>query len=91
MSASFRPSQWHLDIDAVVDPILPPNWLSRLPQPVAHFLGYRTHPPRKLGNVAIIFWAFLGAFCSIAAIEGVGAYVPEFVSHGAPTIIGSFV
>ncbi|KAK3900649.1 hypothetical protein C8A05DRAFT_35715, partial [Staphylotrichum tortipilum] len=54
------PSQWHFDVDAHLNPFLPPSVLPRLPSPVAHFLGYRTHAPRPVGNLAMIFWAVIG-------------------------------
>jgi len=43
-----------------------------------------------LGNIAIIFWAFIGVFCSITLIEVIGHQVPSFRDHGAPAIVGSF-
>lgn len=86
------PSRWHFDIDEFINPIFPASVLSLLPHPIAHFLGYRTHhlPPR-LGNVAMIFWAFIGIFSSLTVIGAVGVNVPAFRSLGVPTIIGSFV
>ncbi|KAK3944374.1 HPP family protein [Diplogelasinospora grovesii] len=86
----FSPSRWHFDIDHYLNPVVPPTALPRLPYPVAHFLGYRTRPPRPLGNILIIAWAFVGIFCSLALIATVGRYVPSFAGHAVPTIIGSF-
>lgn len=88
-----RPFRWHLDIDRHVNPILPPSILPRLPAPVAHFLGYRSHPSAQgaLGNVAVVFWACIGIFSSLAVIGAATQHVPSFHSKGVPTIIGSFV
>ncbi|KAL2017775.1 hypothetical protein VTK56DRAFT_1693 [Thermocarpiscus australiensis] len=88
---SRGPSRWHFDIDAHLNPFLPASLLPRLPHPVAHFLGYRTHAPaRPLGNVAMIFWAVIGIFSSLAIIGAVAQEVPSFQSRGVPIIIGSF-
>lgn len=86
------PSRWHFDIDRYLNPLFPPSVLPRLPRPVAHFLGYRTHPaPRPLGNLAMIFWAVIGVFGSIAIICAVNLEIPAFQRRDVPTIIGSFV
>ncbi|AEO69700.1 5b41c616-110e-40d4-8b58-bb74dc44a562 [Thermothielavioides terrestris] len=84
-------SRWHFDIDKYVNPFFPPSVLPRLPSPVAHFLGYRTHAPaHPLGNLAMIFWAIIGVFCSLAIIGAVAQQVPSFESRLVPIIIGSF-
>ncbi|KAK1831530.1 HPP family-domain-containing protein [Podospora conica] len=87
-----RPFRWHLDIDRHLNPILPPSILPRLPHPVAHFLGYRSHPSAQgaLGNVAVVFWACIGIFSSLAVIGAATQHVPAFQNWGVPTIIGSF-
>ncbi|KAK4154908.1 HPP family-domain-containing protein [Chaetomidium leptoderma] len=85
------PARWHFDIDGYINPFFPPSALPRLPSPVAHFLGYRTHAPtHQLGNLAMIFWAAIGVFSSIAIIGAVMLSIPEFQSRGVPTVIGSF-
>jgi hypothetical protein len=85
------PSRWHFDVDKHVNPFFPASVLPRFPAPVAHFLGYRTHPPHPLGNLAMIFWAVIGVFSSLAIIGAVTREVPAFQARGVPTIIGSFV
>ncbi len=45
----------------------------------------------SLGNIPIIFYAFIGVFCSITLIEAVTRHVPLFQDKGAPIIIASFV
>ncbi|KAK4131568.1 HPP-domain-containing protein [Trichocladium antarcticum] len=84
------PSRWNFDIDQHVNPVLPPSLLPHLPAPVAHFLGYRTHPAHPLGNLAMIFWAVVGVFSSLVVIGAVAREVPAFQARGVPTIIGSF-
>ncbi|KAL2129220.1 hypothetical protein VTI74DRAFT_8066 [Chaetomium olivicolor] len=85
------PSRWHFDIDKHLNPVFPPSVLPQLPAPIAHFLGYRTHAPaRPLGNLAMIFWAVVGVFSSLAIIGAVVLHVPAFQSRGVPTIVGSF-
>lgn len=86
------PSRWHFDIDQHTNRFFPPSALPYLPSPVAHFLGYRTHAPaRPLGNLAMIFWAVIGVFSSLAVIGAVGLAIPAFTSRGVPVIVGSFV
>ncbi|KAK3296450.1 HPP family-domain-containing protein [Chaetomium fimeti] len=85
------PSRWHFDIDKHINPFFPPSALPLMPAPIAHFLGYRTHPPaHPLGNLAMIFWAVIGVFSSLAIIGAVALAVPSFQAQGVPTIIGSF-
>ncbi|KAK4139646.1 HPP family-domain-containing protein [Dichotomopilus funicola] len=99
MSAQARrgPSRWHFNIDAHLNPFIPASPLPRLPTPIAHFLGHRTHAPSSsaggrppLGNIAMIFWAMVGVFSSLAIIGAVTQHVPAFESRGVPVIIGSF-
>ncbi len=86
------PSRWHFDIDKYLNPFFPPSALPHVPSPLAHFLGYRTHAPaHPLGNLAMIFWAVVGVFASLAIIGAVALAVPAFQVRGVPTIIGSFV
>ncbi|KAK4236842.1 HPP family-domain-containing protein [Achaetomium macrosporum] len=95
MASTHRPrrgsSRWHFDIDKYLNPFFPPSALPSLPSAVAHFLGYRTHaPPHSLGNLAMIFWALIGVFSSLAIIGAVAQEVPAFQSRAVPVIIGSF-
>ncbi|KAJ6007630.1 hypothetical protein N7540_011606 [Penicillium herquei] len=83
-------NSWHFDIDRYLNPFIPaPRW-HLVPQPVAHFLGYRKEPPKQLGNIAIAFWSLVGAFCGVALVASVSEHVPSFEARDAPAIIGSF-
>lgn len=87
------PRQWSFDVDLYVNRLVPqPPW-RHIPYPVARFMGYRHEgdKPREAGNLAPILWAFIGIFCSLALIEGVGMHIPEFAARSAPLIVGSFV
>ncbi|KAI0105194.1 HPP family-domain-containing protein [Hypoxylon sp. NC0597] len=86
----FEPSKWHFEIDEYLNPWLPAAPWKHIPYPVAHFLGHRPRPQRPLGNIVMIFWAFIGVFCAIMIIEAASHAVPSFQAHGAPIIIGSF-
>ncbi|KAK4246077.1 HPP family-domain-containing protein [Corynascus novoguineensis] len=78
-------------MDKYLNPFFPPSALPYLPASVAHFLGYRTHiPQRPLGNLAMIFWAVIGVFASLAIIGAVDKAIPAFQVRGAPVIIGSY-
>ena len=84
-------NSWHFDIDRYLNPLIPaPRW-HLVPQPVAHFLGYRKETPKPLGNIAIAFWSMLGAFCGVALVAAVSSHVPSFEARDAPAIVGSFV
>lgn len=87
----FNPSKWHFEIDEYLNPWIPPAPWKHIPYPIAHFFGYRPNHPRPLGNIAVIFWAFIGILCSLTIIELVGRAIPSFEAHGTPMIIGSFV
>lgn len=90
-SALGRFSRWHVDMDQYLNPILPASVLPWFPHAARHFLGYRTHPsPHPLGNIAIIFWAAVGIFASLAIIGAVGQQIASFQARAVPTIIGSF-
>ncbi|KAH8647315.1 HPP family-domain-containing protein [Xylariales sp. PMI_506] len=89
-------SKWHFNVDRYLNPWLPrPPW-RYLPSVVTHFLGHRPSSKghgsstRPMGNLVIIFWAFIGIFCGLAIIEVVGHAIPSFQERDAPIIIGSF-
>ncbi|KAI1090016.1 HPP family-domain-containing protein [Rostrohypoxylon terebratum] len=86
----FCPSTWNFEIDDYLNPWLPAAPWKRVPYPIAYFLGYRPVPQKPLGNIAMIFWAFIGVLCSLIVIEFAGRAIPSFEGHGAPIIIGSF-
>ncbi|RYO85852.1 hypothetical protein DL764_009105 [Monosporascus ibericus] len=90
MPFRFAPSSWHFNIDNYVNPWLPPPPFKYLPAPIARFFGHRKEHQQPLGNIVMVFWAFLGVFCSILVIEVVGHQIPSFADHGAPIIVGSF-
>ncbi|QSS55581.1 hypothetical protein I7I53_03499 [Histoplasma capsulatum var. duboisii H88] len=79
-----------LDIDRLLNRYVPyPRW-HLVPRPVAHFLGHRTKPPRKPGNVLIMLWSVVGVFSGLAIVSAVTKYIPLFQEHGHYTIINSF-
>ncbi|KAL2755383.1 hypothetical protein ACRALDRAFT_2105302 [Sodiomyces alcalophilus JCM 7366] len=86
----WHPKKWDIDIDHYINPWLPPPPWQHLPGPVSRFLGYRREVPEKVGNIVLVFWAFIGVFCSIAIIEVVSYNVPSFRHNGVPIIVGSF-
>lgn len=84
-------SAWNFDIDRFLNPFIPPPPWRFLPYPIAYWFGYRKGPPRNVGNLVAIFWAFIGVFCAILIIEAASRHVHSFQEHGAPIIIASFV
>lgn len=87
----LRLADWNFSIDRYLNPWIPtPPW-GWLPAPISHFLGHRARPQQPLGNVLMVFWAFIGVFSGLTVIEAVSRQVPLFRQHGAPLIVGSFV
>ncbi|KAF5392859.1 hypothetical protein D9757_000988 [Collybiopsis confluens] len=67
-----------------------PPFLSLLPTPISHFLGYRKTKPVPPRQPTIWLWSFLGAFCGLSVIQAVFIYAHYFVERGAPSIIPSY-
>jgi hypothetical protein len=84
-------STWNFDIDRFLNPFVPPPPWQQIPYPIAHFLGHRKSENKKIGNLVVTFWAFIGIFCAILIIEAASKAVHAFQDHGAPIIIASFV
>ena len=81
---------WHVDIDAHLNPYIPRNRVPRLPRHISHFLGHRDKPRTQIGNVLVAGWALLGAFVGVVVVEAV-FMAPIIKSHGVPLLITSFV
>lgn len=80
-----------VDIDRFLNRYIPqPPW-HILPRPISHFLGYRLHPPKKVGNVLVMFWSLVGIFTGLLIVTAVSTHIPSFKQHDAPIILGSFV
>ncbi|KAK1774777.1 HPP-domain-containing protein [Copromyces sp. CBS 386.78] len=89
-----RPTTWHLDMDRYLNPFIPASVLYHFPTPIAYFLGYRDPERQKQkrppGNVAVIFFAFVGVFVTVTVIGAVGEYYEGFRERGGPVVVGSF-
>ncbi|EPE02681.1 hpp family protein [Ophiostoma piceae UAMH 11346] len=83
---------WQFNIDKYLNRFIVPSLVKHLPSPVAHFMGYRTAPPHKIGNLIVIAWAFIGVFCGVSVVNVVNAHIPAFRADGGTTsiTIGSF-
>lgn len=78
------------NIDDYLNRFIPASRLHILPKYVSWFFGYRREPRAPVGALVIWFWAFVGAFCGIAIVEGVYS-TAFFKEHGTPLVIASFV
>jgi hypothetical protein len=78
------------NIDDYLNRFIPASRLHILPQYVSWFLGYRREQRAPVGTLVIWFWAFVGAFCGIAIVEGVYS-THYFQERGTPLVIASFV
>ncbi|MDI1491573.1 MAG: hypothetical protein OHK93_002782 [Ramalina farinacea] len=88
-SCLTSPATWNLPLDTLLDRFALPNFTHRLPFPIAHLLGHRTHPDRPIGNVLTAISALLGAFIAILII-GALFMTPAISSHHPPLLLGSF-
>ncbi|KAL2065039.1 hypothetical protein VTL71DRAFT_4179 [Oculimacula yallundae] len=83
-----RLSSYSFDVDRYLNRLVPRSRLYLLPKPVSWFLGHREEPRTPIGNVAIWFWSFIGAFAGILVIEAV--FMTKMLQNdGAPIIIAS--
>jgi hypothetical protein len=78
------------DVDHYINRFVPRPRLQLLPKPISWFLGYRSKPVPRIGNVVVWFWSFIGAFAGILVIEAV-FQTKGIKDHGAPTVIASLV
>ncbi|GAB7342661.1 hypothetical protein MBLNU457_g0817t1 [Dothideomycetes sp. NU457] len=79
----------HFDLDNYINPYIPASRISRLPRPIAHFLGYRKTPHRDVPNLLVYAWAFIGAFIGLLMIEALSKYAPGLQQYNPPIIIAS--
>lgn len=85
-------AHWDFNIDKFITPYIPrPTWIRHLPQPIRHFLGYRPQPAKRVPDVHVFIWSWIGAFSGVALLEGLFLYSPYFVDRGVLTIVASFV
>ena len=86
----MQAKDWHFDVDKYLNPFIPRNRLSRLPNGISWFLGHRDRPIAPIGNLLVAGWACLGAFVGVIAIEVV-FMIPAIKDLGGPLLIASFV
>lgn len=79
-----------LDVDRYINPFIPRSRLYLLPKPISWFLGYRSQRRPAVGGVLVWWWSFIGAFCSILAIEAV-FQTRSFKVEKTPLVIASLV
>ncbi|KAK7520951.1 HPP family protein [Phyllosticta citriasiana] len=84
-----RPQDVHFDIDDYLNRFIPRNRISRLPKPLARFLGYREFGIPQVGNILIASWAFVGAFLGLVVITAVYKFSPVIQRVHPPVIVAS--
>lgn len=87
----LHPNQWQVNFDQYLNPFLIPPPTRLLPSSVQRLLDRHERSRPQLGNVALGFWAFIGALASLSLISIIDRQVPAFERAGSPLIIGSFV
>ncbi|OBA24438.1 hypothetical protein METBIDRAFT_35885 [Metschnikowia bicuspidata var. bicuspidata NRRL YB-4993] len=75
-------------IDDAINRYLWPSQVSRLPSPVARFLGGST--PRPVSDLWLWLEILVSTFCGIAVIEAIFKTHTVFSDHNAPLIIASY-
>lgn len=85
--------RWNFEIDRYINPFILPSPVEHLPSLARRFLGRHDHPPRRLGNILTVVWAFIGALGALSLISVVCKEIPVFESSegGGPLVLGSFV
>lgn len=91
MGFASRRKQWTVNIDPLLNRIIPPPPWKYVPVGISHFFGYRREQVQDVGNVMVTIWAFVGIFASLAVIQAASLHVASLQAHGAPLIVGSFV
>ena len=77
------------NIDAYINPYVPHSRLHAFPQPLRHFLGYRSKPhvePPALVQWPLMFATTLAGLCLVAGIYN---YAPGIASLHPPVMIAS--
>lgn len=69
---------------------MPHSRLSRLPQWVSRWLGYREKPPKEPSHV-VYLWSFIGAFCGLSILQAIFGQVQYFIDRKVPPILASYV
>ncbi|KAI4943571.1 hypothetical protein J4E91_009208 [Alternaria rosae] len=77
------------------DPLVPverviQRGLARLPQPISHWLGYRTKAAPAARTWVVCVWGFIGAFCGLSVILAIFGHTDYMRSRAVPPIIASF-
>ena len=81
----------HLDIDAYLNPFIPPNPIKWFPKPIARFLGHRDEPAKELGNIVISSWALVGAFLGLLITAATYKFSDHLQIYHPPILFASLV
>lgn len=76
-------------MDDFINSIIPRNRISRLPKPLARFLGCRESGRPQVGNILIASWALLGAFLGLFVVTAVYKFSPVIQRVHPPVIVAS--
>lgn len=79
----------NFDIDIYLNPFIPPSQLHRLPKPIAHFLGHRTHAPTEPPNVLSYLLTFVATVAGLCLVGGVYNHAPGVAKWSPPPLVAS--
>lgn len=78
-------------IDAYLNPYIPPPRLSHLPKPLSRFLGYRTAEYKEPPSLILCLWSFIGALAGLITVGALFNYAPGLSKYNPPVLIASLV
>ncbi|KAL8681919.1 MAG: hypothetical protein Q9186_002005 [Xanthomendoza sp. 1 TL-2023] len=67
-----------------------PSPLSRLPTPLAHFLGHRSSPPPPERSYIIYIWSFIGSFAGLSILQALFGQASYFIERKVPPVLASY-
>ncbi|KAL1304504.1 hypothetical protein AAFC00_003493 [Neodothiora populina] len=77
------------DLDTYLNPYLPHSRLSRLPEPISRWLGYRNEDYKERPVLLVCAWSFVGTLASLLLVGALYRYAPGLTKYKPPVIIAS--
>ncbi|GAB7347758.1 hypothetical protein MBLNU459_g5307t1 [Dothideomycetes sp. NU459] len=79
----------NFQIDDYLNDYVPYPRYSRLPAPIARFLGFRIETFEEPPHLIICLWSFVGALAGLLTIGALYQYAPGLARYNPPVIIAS--
>lgn len=88
-TTTWRRNLLDFDLDRHLNPYIPHNRLSRLPQAISRWLGYRQEPQKEPLQIAQWPITFLATVAGLCLIGGIDNYAPGIAKWHPPVMIAS--